>query len=68
MQGADTQTRCENRLPDVADLLRFAPVRGVKVVNRDWLYWGGSVTQHAIGQIKEKQGELSETDWLERGI
>lgn len=24
MQGADTQTRCENRLPDVAALLCFA--------------------------------------------
>ncbi|GLD73218.1 glycine N-methyltransferase isoform X1, partial [Lates japonicus] len=41
-------------------------LRGVKVVNHDWLYWGGSLSQHVIGQIKQKQRELRETHWLER--
>lgn len=47
VQRADTQTRCENRLPDVAALLCFAVVKGVKVVNHEWVYWGGLLSQHS---------------------
>lgn len=65
-KGTDTQTRCANHLPDVAAMLCFALLRGVKVVNHDWLYWEGSLSQHVIGQIKQKQKELRETHWMER--
>lgn len=59
MRGADTQTRCENCLPDVAALLYFALVRGIKTVSHEWIYWGGSLSQHSVCPNQTKAEEAS---------
>lgn len=48
-------------MPDVAPPLCFALVRGVKVVNHEWIFWGGSLSQHSHWPNQTK------TEGAERG-